>query len=387
MPLGELLGRKNEEERIEAMIIGSFRSNKDYEVKKAQRKVERWSGERPLETVTALLKHYDDEDEGVRRRVKETLMVLIKDEACKEAIMTDMVHPNRTVRKAVQGFLGDAVGSHAITYASVYEQTMLLIAMAKRKDVPVEDVVSLAELTQVTFMDGEVMRAIRDIGLCLDTIKHRYRSSEQLKDYLSELLRMAPDLSRMGVYGSSIEEPLRKAMKASRDRVFDDTSLIIEERNREFELRGDLTTLAIEVTEKVQERPVIVNNDLNDEDKALMVKLYSLIDMVTILILENRGEEAKETVQYELEKFLQFYDGPMKARVHEGEDRGAKFVLYAYGLSFVKLAAFFIPITAEETYQTYLRHLEQGPSIHVVMWPEVPIEISVDNVRQESDMD
>ena len=385
MPIGGILGKKNEEERIEAIIVGSFPSNQDSDVKKAQRKVTKWAEQKPLETVTALLKHYNDNNEQIRRPVKETLKELIQDGTCKEAILTDMVHPSRTVRKAVQSLLGDVVGAHAITYASVYEQTMLLVAMAKRKDVPVEDVVSLAELTKMTFMDGEVMRAVRDIGLCLDTIEHRYRSSEQLKDYLSELLRMAPDLSRMGVYGSTIEEPLRKAMKASRERSFDDTSLIIEERNKEFELRGDLMTLATEVMEELKDRPTIDVKDLNTDDKVLMAKLYSVIDMVTTLMLENRRAEAKDLLQDELEKLLQRYDGPLKVRVHDGE-RAAQFVLYAQGLSFVKMAALFIPVTAEEIFQTYFRHLENSPSIHVVMWPEATIEGPETNVRHESDI-
>ena len=130
--------------------------------------------------------------------------------------MSNMVHSSRNIRKAVQSFLGEEIGAHAITYASFYEQTMLLVAMSKRKNIPIDDIVSLADISKQTFIEGEVMEAVKDIGFCLDYVKHRYKNSEQLKEYVANLLQMAPDLSRMGVYSSSIEEPLRKAMKAAR---------------------------------------------------------------------------------------------------------------------------------------------------------------------------
>jgi histone H3/H4 len=384
MPLGSILGKKSDEERIEAIIVDSFPSNQDSDIERAQRKIVKWAEQKPLETVTVLLNHYHDDDERVRRPVRQTLNELSKDTICMEAIMTNMVHPSRTVRKAVQSFLGESVGAHAVTYASIYEQTMLLVAMAKRKDVPVEDIVSLADLTKMTFLDGETMRAIRDIGLCLDTIKHRYRSSEQLKDYLAELLKMAPDLSRMGIYGGSIEEPLRKAMKASRERTYDDTSTIIEERNKEFQLRGDLLTLANEVKDRVKDRPKVTSSDLYAEDRVEMARLYDLIDRVKALVLDNERTEAKVLLQEHVDDFLQRYKGPLETRVHD-QDRAATFVLYAQSLAFVKLASYLIPTTAEDIYQKCFRQLEDSPSIHVVLWPETVIERSVIDVRQSSD--
>jgi len=384
MPLGSILGKKSDEERIEAIIVDSFPSNQDSDIERAQRKIVKWAEQKPLETVTVLLNHYHDDDERIRRPVRQTLNELSNDTICMEAIMTNMVHPSRTVRKAVQSFLGESVGAHAVTYASIYEQTMLLVAMAKRKDVPVEDIVSLADLSKMTFLDGETMRAIRDIGLCLDTIKHRYRSSEQLKDYLAELLKMAPDLSRMGIYGGSIEEPLRKAMKASRERTYDDTSTIIEERNKEFQLRGDLLTLANEVKDRVKDRPKVTSSDLYAEDRVEMARLYDLIDRVKALVLDNERTEAKVLLQEHVDDFLQRYKGPLETRVHD-QDRAATFVLYAQSLAFVKLASYLIPTTAEDLYQKGFRQLEDSPSIHVVLWPETVIERSVIDVRQSSD--
>ena len=79
MPFGSILGKKSDEERIEAIIVDSFPSNQDTEIEKAQRKVAKWADQKPLETVTALLKHYHDEDERIRRPVRQTLIELSRD--------------------------------------------------------------------------------------------------------------------------------------------------------------------------------------------------------------------------------------------------------------------------------------------------------------------
>jgi hypothetical protein len=383
-PFIGILSRKNEEERLEAAMIDAFRSHQSLEVTRAQEKLIARSRTKPLETVTLLLRHYDHEDGRVRQSVKETLVALSKDEVCLGSVLADMVHPDRNVRKAVQKFLGDTVGAHAITYASFYEQTMLLVAMSKRKDIPVTDIVSLADLSKETFMAGEIMEAVKDIGLSLDLIKHRYRSSEQLKNYVAELLKMAPDLSRMGIYSGMIEEPLRKAMKASRNRDFDETRDIIDERTKESKLRTLLHIIAQEVKDNVNKRPWVINEELTPADNEMLTQLHDLVDSVTSLVIANRRSEAIEILIGFEENFRKKYHSILKERVKQREP-AALFVLYNVGLVCVKVASSIIAATAEDVYQTGYRHLEGDPSIHIVMWPEAVMGPWLEDVGQGSD--
>ena len=115
-----------------------------------------------------------------------------------------------------------------------------------------------------------------------------------------------------------------------------------------------------------------------------MARLYDLIDHVKALVLDGRRAEAKAHLQEHVDEFMQRYKGPLETRVRD-QDRAATFVLYAQALSFLKLASYLIPTTAEDIYQKYFRQLEDSPSIHVVLWPETVIERSVINVRQSSD--
>jgi Anticodon-binding domain of tRNA ligase len=379
-----IFGKKYEEERLEVSMIESFRSSLSMEVRRAQQKLIKRAETKPLETVTLLLRHYDHEDNRVRQAVKQTLTTLSKDKVGMESILTDMVHPSRNVRKAVQGFLGDTVGAHAITYASFYEQTMLLVAMSKRKDIPVDDIMSLADLSKQTFMDGEIMEAVKDIGFSLDNVKHRYRSSEQLKEYVADLLKMAPDLSRMGVYSGAIEEPLRKAMKASRYRNFDETRELIEERTKESKMRTVLHQIAREIKENVNKRPQVKRGELTASDVQTLSQLHDLVDSVTSLVIANERSEASALLLGFEEKFIRDYEHTVGPRVQH-RDPAAMFVLYNVGLVCVKLTSSIMAATAEDVYQTGFRHLEGDPSIHIVMWPEAVMGQVLEAVGQESD--
>jgi histone H3/H4 len=364
----DVFGKRHEEERLEASMLDSFASDLGSNSERVRRKLMKRAGTRPQETVVLLLRTYENDDERVRRSVLEILTELAKDRSMLTVIMDEMVHPARDVRKAVKSFLGELVGPHAAIYASHYEQTMLLAAMAKRKDVPIEDIVSLAELSRETFMDGEVMESIRDIGYCLDQAQHRYRSSEQLKDYLSDILKMAPDLSRMGVYSGSIEEPLRKAMKAARGRSFDETRDVIEERKREAELRNDLRSMAMEVRENFTSRPMTDANVLMDEDRDELVTLRGMAESVETLLSSGRRVKAVVMLHDYIGGFMSAYQAKLKPRINAG-DKAASILTYVTCLACVKVASRLIPVTAEKAYLEGFKDLEKAASIEIVVLP------------------
>lgn len=379
-----IFGAKYKEERLEASMLDSFASDLESGTTRIRRKLLKRASTKPQETVRLLLRNYGSEDERVRRFILGVLSEMAKDRAVLSLIMGEMVHPNRNVRKAVQSFLGETIGPHAVVYASLYEQTMLLVAMSKRKDVPVDDIVSLAELSRETFMDGEVMLSVRDIGFCLDHAKHRYRSSEQLKDYLADFLKMAPDLSRMGVYSSSIEEPLRKAMKASRNRSFDETREIIEERTRESELRHDLRSIVVEVGANVTSRPQLDMGSLKDEDWEVLATLREMAGSVETLLNGGRRTKAMGMLHGYIDSSLKSYRATLLPRVQAG-DQEALATMYLMCLGCVKMASYLLPMTAEGAYLEGFRDLEKAASVHVVV---LPVEImGREDVRPASDND
>jgi len=367
--LGLSGGKKTEGAKIEAILVETFRSPLSGEISLFQQRILKAAAEAPEEMVTVLLRYYDHEDMRVRDGVKGCLMEIWKMPEGIDAILQNMVHPSRSIRKAVQSLLGERVGAHAITYASFYEQTALIASMSRRKDIPVDDIVALAEVSKRTFSEGEVMEAVKDIGLCLDFIKHRFRSSEQLKSYVTDLLKMAPDLSRIGVYNAALEEPLRKAMKASRHRQYDDTHEIIEERMKESRLRTNLHWMGNYVNTSIFQRPEMEWTKLSMTDLDSLSTLHDLMDSITSLIMAQKKMEAVDLMNDWLAAYRVSFESLLGERVRQ-EDHSAIFTMYSIAVVVLKLASSMMPVSAEDVYQKNMRHLEGEPSIHIVMWPD-----------------
>lgn len=349
-------------------MLDSFSSDQGSGAERMRRKLIKRAETNPQETVVLLLRNLESRNGRVKGPVLETLTDLAKDRNALSAILEQMVHPSRNVRKAVQIFLGDLVGPHAVVYASLFEQTMLVVAMSQRKDISMEDIVSLAELSKETFMDGEVMGSIKDIGFCIDQAKHRYRSSEQLKDYLSDFLKMAPDLSRMGVYSGTLEEPLRKAMKATRTRSFDEAREVIEERAQEAKLRRGLQRMAREIRENVSSRPALDAGLLSDQDREEISTLRGVAGSVDNLVRGNGRSKAVVVLHEYIDGYLHGYGVSLRTRALAG-DVGALAAMYMIHLRCVMLASLLIPITAEGAYLYGFKDLEGAASIHVVPIP------------------
>lgn len=349
-------------------MLGSFASEHEADADRVKRKLMKRALARPEETVLLLLRNCDSKDERVRGEVLEILTELARCKPFLARILRNMGHSNRRVRKAVQSFLGELVGPHGAVYASLYEQTMLLVAMSKRKDVPVEDIVSLAELSMETFMEGDVMESVTDMGFCLDQVRNRYRSSEQLVHYLSDVLRMAPDLSRRGIFSDALEEPLHHGIKAARDRNIDETRERIKERTMEARLRHDLRSMVIAVGESVSSRHRPQAEGLREDDRQELSALHRMASSVVTSLGEGRRAEAVIALHEFVQRFLHGYVATLRERIGAG-DQDAAAVLYLMCLGCVKTASFLVPIAAEGAYLEGFRYLEGTPSVCMVPLP------------------
>ena len=79
----------------------------------------------------------------------------------------------------------------------------------------------------------------------------------------------------MGI-SSTIEEPLHKAMSASRHRSYDETREIIEARTRESVLRTSLVKMSEDIMENITERPIFSQEEPSQEDIQVLIQSFDL---------------------------------------------------------------------------------------------------------------
>jgi len=344
--------------------------------KRIERRFMKLAEEDPDIAVAILLKNLDHENEKVAAFVHQLLEKSTKSKKGMRAVLNNIVNPNQSVRRNAVSYLSAKRGFHAATFASFYEHTYLLIAMARNKDIPVQDIESLVGVSKDTYLEGETIKALQDMAACLDFIKHRHRTADTLKTYLTEMLKLAPDLTRMGAYDGQIAEPLRRAINASKNRTMDETKEIIEVRTIESSVRKDLNHIGRLIKGSFNERPALDFEHMSGVDAFNVTKLKGFIDSVMAKSIAGKREEGLlMLISFMGADFKQYMD-EYKDRL-EDKDRSALISLYIVGLVLLKLTSYLMSQAAEDIYQKYFRGLEIEPSVHVLPWPEPVVKIMV----------
>jgi hypothetical protein len=364
--------RRREAERIEASLVRSIHI--PGEQGRIEKRIIRIATEDPSEMVTVLLRNYSHANKRVEAAVSKWLDWLTEDRRGMKAVLDDVIHPNRVIRDSAVQYLKEKRGIYAITYCAFLEHTELLIALASNKDIPVADIQALVEISKESFLEGEMMEALKDIAASIDFIKHRHRAADQLKGYVTEMLRMAPDLTRLGVYNERIEEPLKQAINASKMRALDETKEIIAIRGVESSIRYMLDKIAKAVRTSSNVKPTMEMEQMKGDDVMAIMKLRDVLGSVTQLTMAGKRSESLHALQEYLKKDCSEYYSRGRKRLEAGE-QSASTTVYNIGLVALKLASAQMPQTAEDIYQKYYRHYEAEPSVHIVPWPEAMIKL------------
>ncbi len=356
--------------RVEAGFSRNLRLPMERE--RFERKLLRMARTDPEEITAIVLKSYFHNSKRVSSEARKVLEQIAAERAGMKGVLGNLAHPNREVRRAAVDFLKTKNGMHAATYASFYENTVLLIAMARNKDIPVDDIEALAETSKDSFLDGEPLEALQDIAASLDLVKHRHRVASTLKVLVSEVLRMAPDLTRIGAYSEGVESSLKRAITASKSHVVDETSDIISQRRTEASIRGALAKAGNALQTSTKSRPNLSLNEMQGVDVWAIARIRPVMQTVTSRTLVGDREAALLALDtYLKDDFVKFFE-EVRGRLEEQEP-SAQMTAYALTITALKLASGMLPQAAEDLYQKHLRGLENEPSIHVVPWPEAVI--------------
>ncbi|MCE5296886.1 MAG: hypothetical protein LLG16_07275 [Euryarchaeota archaeon] len=378
-PLSFRLGRvapRSETGKIASILVESLASPLALERRRMENRVITLAKKEPIAVVEMLLHFYDSDIERVRDSIKSCLLEISKMFEAKETIIESLTNSDKNIRKGAKLIIPDIWGPPSTPYSTLFEQTYQMIQIAKEKDIPVEDIETLMDLSKQTFLDGESMKAINDIGTCLEFVKRRYKNSESLKVYIADMLKLSPDIQKSGVTIVNFNESLKTVIKVSKKRSFDFTQEVIDQRIMEMELKDQLRSMGQLVKETVRIRPVIEMASLSVKDERLIFRMAEVFESVNTKNLSGNPSKSIETLhEFLFKDFEWYYDDEVITRLSEG-DMSAMLTIYMLGISVLKVVSSIIPSVSEEIYQKYYRDLEGSVSIYTVMWPELVMELA-----------
>jgi hypothetical protein len=319
--------------------------------------------------VAVLLRYTDAKNEKARESILDLLDEISKTREGKAAILESLSHPDQEVRKGAKAIMVRIWGEGTDSFAADYEQAQLLMNLARSRGIFIDDIVTLAELVKVILLEGDRDEALEDIALIVEMLKHRYRAVETMKNYLADMLKITPELSKLGMMSGRIEESLRSASKANKQRTFEYTRDLIDEKLREVETIDELRSLGVTVRELLSEAPHVPLDKLSGMDVWMIARLKELVAEGTNLNLTSRRGDLIDLVGSFLKGEVFPYLRDKAQDRLSAKDPSLLFALYTAGLTCLKLLHEPLPKVAEELYITYFRDLEEAHTVNDVSWP------------------
>ncbi len=364
---------RTEAERVEPVLVESLASPLSIERRRMESRILNIAKEDTEAMTTVLLRHYGTKNAKAHGSIENLLMEITKTREGQAAVLENLSHPDQDVRKGVRILVVKVWGEKAGSFAVNYEQATFLINITNSKNIFVDDIVTLTELSKVTLLEGELDRALEDIILIIDLVKHRYRSVEAMKNYLADMLRITPELSKLGMMSGHIEESLRTAIWANKQRKFDYTKGLIDERLKEVELIDQIRTLGVTIKDLLKEIPRMPLDEMSGMDVWAFTRLKELVQTCSSLSVTDRKEEVIGLVNsFLIDEFHPYLQDRAQDRL-VAKDPSLLYTIYTVGLACLKLISEPMPKVAEELYLTYFRELEESPSITEVSWPSTVI--------------
>jgi hypothetical protein len=364
---------RTEADRIEPILIDSLASPLSLERKRMESRVLRVAKDETEGMVAVLLHHTEVKNDTARESVLRLLDEISQSREGRAAVLENLSHPDQEVRKGVRTMMVRIWGPGTDSFAADYEQALLLMNLARSREIFVDDIVTLAELVKVTLLEGDRDKALEDIALVVELLKHRYRAVETMKNYLADMLKITPELSKLGMMSGRIEESLRVASKANKQRSFDYTKELIDERMREVEAIDQLRSLGVSLREMLTEAPHVPMDQLSGMDVWMITRLKELVAEGTNLNVTSRRSDLIDLVGSFLQGEVFPYLRDKAQDRLSARDPSLLYALYAVGLTCLKLLNEPLAKVAEELYVTYFRDLEGVQTVNDVSWPSAVI--------------
>lgn len=360
---------RTEADRIEPILLDSLASPLSIERKHMESRVLNVAKDETESMVAVLLRYTDAKNENARESVLRLLDDISLTREGKAAVLENLSHPDQEVRKGVRTMMVRIWGEGTDSFAADYEQALLLMNLARSRDIFVDDIITLSELVKVTLLEGDREEALEGISVVVELLKHRYKAVETMKNYLADMLKITPELSKLGMMSGRIEESLRSASKANKQRSFDYTRSLIDEKLREVETIDQMRSLGVFVREMLTEAPHVPLEQLNGMDVWMFARLKELVAEGTTLNVTSRRSELIDMVgSFLSEEVFPYLRDKAQDRL-TARDPSLLFALYVAGLTCLKLLHDPLPRVAEELYVTYFRDLEGVSTVADISWP------------------
>lgn len=363
------LSKDLESLRIDRHLVSDLSSIMPGRRRKMIDRIEEHARTNPLSVVPLLVKYHNHDNARVRTHVRSSLQRITGSDTGEQALIECMFSKNAKISNTAASIL-EAKNYGSKDFLSVFKQTADLMSQATKAEVFSKDIEELVVDSIETYKEGRFDQGRTNLTMARDLLEDRLEWHSHLRNYIKDVLRLTPVLSRSGVQVDSIQDSIRNLASAIPERDYAEARNLLELGRQETRLWKQLWSLEEYVAKRVAKKPTGEGLSLSEPDEALMRSFVALANRTHDLIQDGAAPEALRIVGDFVRDNVSAGYLAREGKRFEGNDAAAKYTMWSVGLGLLKLVAPIIPNVAEEFYQQYFRDREGSASIHSVPWPE-----------------
>jgi len=356
--------------RIERRLIDDLSSAFPGKRKKIRERIMRKGKENPIVIMPVLLRYHANRNPKVRDQIRQLTENLLQVPGGEGALIESLFSAHLMVSDAATELL-ETRGLEAKRFRDLYIASEKLFYDCTAMKIHIGDIRELVVEAINRYKEKALEQAFENIILAHDLLRDRLDWNENLRKYIKDVLRLAPELSHSGVQIDNIQESLKALTNAVKSRDYGETRELIEGKKVEAAIRRELSSAFAFISKRVQRAEDAEGDEIAEED----AWIFDAMKKVSNEIFDSLKEDNKLGALKSLHTFIAHdytgkYLGEMSARIESGDEE-AKRAARESIIGMAKILALILPNIASDLFDTYrMREIANVETVDELPWPK-----------------
>lgn len=361
--------------RMSRHLVDDLTSKMPGKKKKAIRTIREHGAIRPAPTISMLLRfleHSDPRISGLAEALVEELSGAPEGE---KALIECLFSSHHVVSQNAADLL-ERRGLDGLNVREIYSSSESLFARSKSMDIYTGDIKELFLDAINLYKSKSVEQASESFIIARDLLKDRVDWNENLRSYITDVLRLSPQLARSGVPMDNIQESLKTVTNAMKSRDYRETRDLVEAKKMEAAIGSELSSLYSFISRRLKGARIDPKGEISSDDRWIFDGMKKLAEEVRTSVNKQKRVDALESIySFVAQEFAGRYAENAVRRIDAGDAKAAVGAGNAM-LGMTKIVSLVLPNAASELYEKSLKKLVGKDDLDDAPWPAPLSEVA-----------
>jgi Anticodon-binding domain of tRNA ligase len=328
----------------------------------------------PVSMMPLLLRFLEHTDPEIRSIADQLVEETISTPKGEQALIECLFSAHHVVSINAAELL-ERKGLGGEKFREIYASSEKLFAKCKALEIYTADIKDLFIDSIELYKKKAVEQATGDIVLAHDLLQDRLEWNENLKRYITDVLRLSPQLSQSGVSMDNIQASLKTIAGTMKTRDYKETRDLVEGKKMEAAIGSELSSAFSFISKRMKNVKIDPQSQIPDEDKWIFEGMRKLAgEIKTSMGSDGKVEAMRSVYSFVAQELAGRYLEHIAKRIEKGDAKAAAAAGSAM-LGMTKILALVLPNVASELYDDSLKALVGKDDLDDVAWPNLLSDI------------